>query len=416
MKKSLFICILLVGLTVASSAEASLLVFQNKVITVEKGQTFAVPVTIDPSGEKNYTVRFTLGFPPDILEVTSFTPAPNWLVVPQPGYDLVDNKSGQFIKTAGFPKGFSVPESFGTVTFSAKQAGEAVITVGPRSFVLNAQNRSTLESRPQVRVVATVGLPPKASSITPLPNLPQGEQNLFDINLIPQIQTSGAGLASKVAPGEFLPLSVKLLNFGSRNRVDVTVTYKITDTEGKTIYSAEETVAVETTATFVKTIQIPFETLPGRYVAKSSIVYPGQVAPATTEFPFTVERKILGLFQSDFYRYGGITLLISILMILLGRALIKRHRGARFTVFDYSDIPHDQRTFYEILSDTIMEMRERVGDQALAIAADIDDLKVDRETGRVLDITGPPAKIIAILVSEYEKSLGKKVSFSFRKG
>ncbi|OHA38041.1 MAG: hypothetical protein A3G03_01255 [Candidatus Taylorbacteria bacterium RIFCSPLOWO2_12_FULL_44_15c] len=407
--------ILLGFMVIPLGAEASSFIFQSKVITVEKGQTFTMPVVIDPSGEKNYTVRFTLGFPPDILEVTSFALASSWLAVPQPGYDLIDNKSGQFIKTAGFPKGFSVPEAFGTVTFLAKVAGEAIISVGPRSFILNAQNKSTLESRPQVRVVATVGSPPKASSITPLPDLPQGEQNIFDISLIPQIQTTGAGLASKVAPGEFLPLSVKLLNFGNRNRVDVTITYEITDLSGKTIYTSTETVAVETTATFVKTIQIPFETIPGLYIAKSSIVYQDQVAPATTEFPFVVERKLLGLFQSDFLRYGGITLLVGILMVLLGRALIKRRRSVRFAPFDYSDIPHGERTFYEILSDTIMEMRERVGDDALDIAANIDGLKIDKATGRVLALTERPSKIIATLVSEYEKLLGKKVSFSFRR-
>jgi hypothetical protein len=61
-----------------------------------------------------------------------------------------------------------------------------------------------------------------------------------------------------------------------------------------------------------------------------------------------------------------------------------------------------------------MQMRGRVGDQALEIASHIDGLKIDKETGRVLDLTEPPAKIIATLVSEYEKLLGKKVSFSFR--
>ncbi len=412
---------LYLGLAVAGNAafphatEASSFVLKDKAVTVEAGRTFTLPVTIDPEGEKQYTARFTLAFPSALLEVTSFSFAPRWLGVPQPGYDLVDNKSGQLIKTAGFPRGFSAPKSFGTVTFRAKAAGEAIITVGPRSFVLNAQNTSTLESLPQVVVAATEGFPTKASPVTPLPNLPQGEQNLFDISLIPQIQTSGAGLASRVAPGEFLPVSVKLLNFGSRKKADVVITYKITDAEGKKIYSAEETVAVETTATFVKTIQIPFETPPGRYIAKSSIVYQGQVTPATTEFPFLVERKILGLFQSDFYRYGGITLLISVLMILAGRALIKRHRGVRFTVFDYTDIPHGKRTFYEILSDTIMEMRERVGDDALKIAANIPGLRIDKETGRVLALTGHPSKIIAALVLEYEKLLGKKVSFSFRR-
>lgn len=395
--------------------EASSFVFPSKVITVEKGQTFTMPVIVDPSGEKNYTVRFTLGFPSNILEVTSFTFDPSWLAVPQPGFDLIDNKIGQFIKTAGFPKGFSVPESFGTVTFRAKMSGEAVITVGPQSFVLNAENKSALESRPQVRVFVTEGQAPKPSSTEPLPNLPQGETNLFDISLEPQVQTSGAGLVSRVAPGEFLPLSVKLLNFGNNNKVDVTISYKITDTLGKVIYSADETVAVETTATFVKTIQIPFETIPGRYIAKSSIIYLGQVTPATTEFPFTVERKILGIFQSDFLLFGGIISLVSILMLVLGRALVKRRRKVRSAPLDYSEIPSDKRVFYELISDTIMTMRLKVGERALDIAKQIGDLSIDEKTGRVLKLTGQPSKVIAELVLGYEKALGEKVSFSFRR-
>ena len=400
-------------------AEASSFVFQNKVITVEEGQTFTMPVTINPSGEKNYTVRFTLGFPSDILEVTSFTFAPSWLAVPQPGYDLTDNKGGEFIKTAGFPQGFSLLVPFGEVTFRARSAGKGRITGGPRSFILNAESKSTLESRPQVAITiagtAEMVKPEEPQSTTiPLPNLPQGEQNLFDISLTPQIQTTGAGLASKVAPGEFLPLSVKLLNFGSRNKVDVTILYEITDLSGKTIYTSKETVAVETTATFVKTVQIPFETTPGRYIAKSSIAYQDQIAPATTEFPFSVERKILGLFQNDFILYGSITLLMSVLVGLVARAVGRRRRLTRSTPFDYSDIPRGERTFYEILSDTIMEMRERAGDDALDIASNIDGLKIDKATGRVLAMTENPSRIIATLVSEYEKLLGKKVSFSFR--
>ena len=414
MKKSLFIFLLLVGFTTASSAEASSVIFEPNVITVQNGKMFTLPVVIDPSGIPQYTVRLAITFPPDLLEVASFAFRENWLAVPQPGYDSVNNIVGELIKTGGFPKGFSSPVPFGTITFRAKAGGESMIIVGTQSFVLDAENRSTLDFRPQVRIVATVGSPGKASSIKPPPDLPQGEQNLFDINLIPQVETSGAGLVSKVAPGEFLPLSVKLLNFGNRKKVDVTITYLITNLDGKVIYSAEETVAVETTATFVKTIQIPFETTPGRYIAKSSIAYQDQVAPATTEFPFVVERKILGLFQSDFYRYGGITLLISILMVLLGHALIKHRRKGRFTPFDYSDKPKEERIDYEILSDTIGQMRQRAGDRALDVATHTEGLVVDEKTGRVLKLTDSPAKVVAGLVSGYEKALGKKVSFSLR--
>lgn len=230
-----------------------------------------------------------------------------------------------------------------------------------------------------------------------------------------QINTTSAGLVTKVAPGELLPVSVKLLNFGGGKKVDVIVTYEIFNAKEESIYQIKETVAVETTASFVKTLQIPFTALPGIYTAKTSIIYGGQLVPATTQFPFRVERKIFGLFQNDFFLYGGITAIVGVLMTLLGHTLIKRRRTERLVPFDYSNIPHGKRTFYEILSDTIMEMRERVGDDALDIAANIDGLKIDKATGRVLALTDHPSKIIATLVSEYEKLLGKKVSFSLRR-
>ena len=49
------------------------------------------------------------------------------------------------------------------------------------------------------------------------------------------------------------------------------------------------------------------------------------------------------------------------------------------------------------------------------IASQIEGLEINQDTGRVLHMTENPSKIIATLVSEYEKILGKKVSFSFRK-
>jgi len=248
----------------------------------------------------------------------------------------------------------------------------------------------------------------------PMPDLSPGQKNLFDV-LMPHAETTGAGLVSRVAPGEFLPLSVKLLNFGNRQKVDVTMSYKIIDAEGTVIYSAEETVAVETTATFVKTIQIPFGTAPGTYTAKTFITYQDQLVPATTEFHFTVERKILGLFQSDFFLYGGITIFISVLAVLLGYVLVRRRRRVRYSPFDYSDKQKGERIYYEIVSDTIGQMRQRAGDGALDIAMRTPGLVIDETTGRVIKITKSPAKVVADLVSGYEKSLGKKVSFSFRR-
>lgn len=240
--------------------------------------------------------------------------------------------------------------------------------------------------------------------------VPQNPQPDSDVVKNARVDTSSAGLVTKVAPGELLPISVKLLNFGGGRKVDVIVHYAILANAGAEIYASDETVAVETTAGFVKTIQIPFGTAPGTYVAKTSVTYEGQLVPATTQFPFRVERRIAGLFQSDFLLYGGIALLVSIGMVVLGRSLIRR----RFKPIDYSNLPHDQRVFFELISDTIMGMRERVGDAALDIAAHTEGLVIDEQTGRVLKLTESPSKVIARLVFGYEQTLGQRVSFAFR--
>ena len=232
-----------------------------------------------------------------------------------------------------------------------------------------------------------------------------------------KVETSNAGLTVKVAPGEILPISVKLFNFGGGKRVDVLVEYGIFNSRGEEIYAANETVAVETTASFIKTIQISPNTSPGKYVAKTSITYQGQLVPATTQFPFLVENKILGLFQGDFFLYAGLTIIVSILIVASVALLAKRRRSGRYATFipfDYSNVPRDQRVFFELLSDTIMQMRLRVGDAALDVATHIEGLKIDEKTGRVLSLTQSPSRVIALLVSGYEKALGQKVSFSFR--
>lgn len=230
-----------------------------------------------------------------------------------------------------------------------------------------------------------------------------------------RVDTSSAGLVTKMAPGDLLPVSTKLLNFGGGKKVDVIITYNIANNKKELIYAFTETVAVETTASFVKNIQIPLGTTPGIYTASASIIYKDQLVPATSEFTFTVENKFFGLFQSDFFLYSGVTIFIGILSTIFGYVLIKRYRRSRLAPLEYTTIPHAERVFYELISDTILQIRQRAGDIALDIAASIQGLEIDKNTGRVLKMTESPSKIIAELVSKYEKTLNQKVSFSFRK-
>lgn len=229
-----------------------------------------------------------------------------------------------------------------------------------------------------------------------------------------RVDTSNTAIASKVAPGDLLPIAVKLLNFGSNQRVDVVITYTITDNKNIVVAVEHETVAVETTASFVKTFQIPQGIDSGIYVAHASIVYPDQITPATTQFSFTVEQRYLGLFEDDFITYGGFTIIVGLLMGILGHIFVRRVRASRFKPISYSDIPKDDRVFYELISDTILGMHEKVGDVAFDIAGNIPGMKIDKDTGRVLSLSDRPSKIVAALVAEYEKVLGKKVSFALR--
>lgn len=194
MKKIIFLFIL--GFMIFTRAEASSIIFNPNSINAQAGKTFSLPVLIDGTGAGNYTVRIFLKFPTDLLEITSFTFSSNWITLSQPGYDEINNNSGQLIKTAGFPGGFSGRVPFGTINFRVKNAGEGVLTVENQSFILDAVNTSTLASRPQVRVLVTEGAVLETPPSEPLPSLPTGEQNLFDILISPQQGLKGISAIS----------------------------------------------------------------------------------------------------------------------------------------------------------------------------------------------------------------------------
>lgn len=260
-------------------------------------------------------------------------------------------------------------------------------------------------------ICAVVLIMPMMGDIRSIATAQEGESVLTHDKTV---QSSSASLDAKVAPGEILPVSVKLSNFGGGKRVDVTIDYLIISDNGQQIYKSSETVAVETTNNFIKTIQIPKDAASGIYTSKTSITYQGQQAPAITQFSFRVERKILGLFQNDFILYGVGTILLSVLIIVTGYNLVEHRLASRFDPIDYSNIPHKDRVFYELISDTVLSMKQKVGEQALEIASQIEGLTINKKTGRVVKLGQSPSKIVADLVTGYEKSLNHKVSFSFR--
>lgn len=59
-----------------------------------EGDTFIASLFVNATSETVYTVKASLSYPEDILEITSFTLNNKWTALVQPGYDLLDNKAG----------------------------------------------------------------------------------------------------------------------------------------------------------------------------------------------------------------------------------------------------------------------------------------------------------------------------------
>ena len=87
-----------------------------------------------------------------------------------------------------------------------------------------------------------------------------------------------------VLPGDELLTEVELYNLGEEKRVDVVLEYFIRDFEGNVIVSEEETLAVETRTSFIKTFEIPENIKRGRYLFYTRIIYDEQLASASAWF------------------------------------------------------------------------------------------------------------------------------------
>ncbi|MDR3571837.1 MAG: cohesin domain-containing protein [Candidatus Pacebacteria bacterium] len=179
---------------VPSLALAASIQLTPSTVTVVAGQTFTVTVTATPSGTPLYTSSANIQFNSNILSATAFSLAPTWIAVTQSGYDLMDNTNGTVIKTGGYPAGFSSPTVLGTLTFRAKQAGKATITVDGNSILLDGGSNNEL-SGSQGSVTVTV-----ANASAPTTPATQGTAQVpVPNNAI--VPTSGSTTSATTATG-----------------------------------------------------------------------------------------------------------------------------------------------------------------------------------------------------------------------
>lgn len=135
----------------------------------------------------------------------------------------------------------------------------------------------------------------------------ESKKPLFDVKLeIPKNYQT-------VLPGEEIYVNVKIYNLGKEGRVDIKAEYTIRDESNNIIISDEETLAIETQASFVKMFQLPLDIKYGTYIFYIKTTYNGEVASASAWF--TVGRKLLSNTEKIWLLIAGIIGIILIFIV-----------------------------------------------------------------------------------------------------
>lgn len=79
------------------------------------------------------------------------------------------------------------------------------------------------------------------------------------------VEVKIADIHKEIQPGNDLWFTTKILNLANKERMDITLTYEIQDSQGMSVVSSSETVAIETQASFVGKINVPEVTKTGSY-------------------------------------------------------------------------------------------------------------------------------------------------------
>ena len=88
----------------------------------------------------------------------------------------------------------------------------------------------------------------------------------------------------EILAGEDLIAKIQLINFGKAERTDVLLEYKITDSEGKNIFSELESAAIETKLDLIKRISLSKDIDLGEYTLQVNARYDNKIASSTANF------------------------------------------------------------------------------------------------------------------------------------
>lgn len=192
------ISIFLVVFLFAQSALAATFTLTPGSISTKTGSDFNLSIYLNPNASIDYTAKVELKYPADMLQVNSFTPASGWMLLSQSGYDSIDNTNGVMIKTGGYPSGISTNIPFGTVSMRAKKAGNASISVGSNSMILDGNNSNAMSAS---LASATVSIAAPATTSTAQNTTAQSQTTVtqsIDDSSNNQIDESESGTTNQI--------------------------------------------------------------------------------------------------------------------------------------------------------------------------------------------------------------------------
>jgi len=144
MKKLLFLVALFLGIIVSGTVMASSVSLYPTSKTMTNRESFTATVSVNPAGEKIYSVKVILNYPANKVEVTGFNFGDGWMSGFSPE-DIIDNVNGVVIKTAGYPGGLADIKNLGTISFKSNESGSGLVSVSNGSMLLNGQNSNSLD-------------------------------------------------------------------------------------------------------------------------------------------------------------------------------------------------------------------------------------------------------------------------------
>jgi len=261
----------------------------------------------------NYTIKTSIKFPADLVTLSTWQYADDWMPLRKAGYDSFSNIDGTLVRTAGYPNGFTGLVNFGTATFVAKATGASVITFSGENLALdeNNANQYMLGNAVDLVIIESSG----ESTVQELQ-----ETKISSSQQIENFEQVGVQLEqSQVSTIGDLMVRMIFDGFGSEP-TDVNMSFDILDSSGNVVRSESNIISINQKGEYEK--RFSDTSLPdGNYKIRATVSYGSMQNQLIQRFVIKASEKVaanswLGALSFANMKNAWWILLIAILIIV----------------------------------------------------------------------------------------------------